>query len=102
MSDDVVTLAILGERLNNVMTNVAALEKKIDSLATRRDIEEFVSRAEHAASITEIKTRIDALELTVKYSSVRHIIDSVTKAAIAISAIGACGAWLWHTVRAVP
>jgi hypothetical protein len=101
-TDDITTLAVLGERLRNVMSSVGEIKKSLDGLATRKEIAELVSRAEHSAAVVSLENRLSLLESQVRAGSISTLIDTVTKVCLSMSAIAAAGSLIYHFARAAP
>jgi hypothetical protein len=110
---EITTLAVLGERLRNVMavltdmkgllqTEITAMNGKIATLATRKEIEVLVSKSEHSAAIVALDNRLGAVEKRVEANAPARLIDTFTKFCLSISAVGAAGTLVWKLVRSVP
>lgn len=98
-SDNVISLAVLGERLSHVVTTVEEIKFRLDGLATRKEIADLVSRAEHSAAVVSLENRLVGLERIVQSNSPGHLIDALTKIALSVSAVGGAGALVYSAFR---
>jgi hypothetical protein len=110
---EITTLAVLGERLKNVMASlnemktdihgsIVEMNGKIQTLATRKEIEALVSKSEHSAAVVALETRLGTLEKRVDNTAPSKLIDTFTKFCLSISAVGAAGTLVWKLIRSVP
>ena len=94
-ADTTTTLAVLGERLSNVMSSVAEIKDSLQLLATRKEIAELVSRAEHSAAIVDLSNRISTLER----QTPARLMDTIVKLSVSLSAVVAAGTLVVHLIK---
>ena len=84
------------------MGTVHDIKGRMDTLATRKEIADLVSRAEHSAAVVALENRLTNVETKVNANTPSALIDTLTKICLSISAVGGAGALIYHTVRAMP
>lgn len=97
-NDDIISLAVFGERLSHVVTTVEEIKAGMRDLATRKEISDLVSRAEHSAAVVALENRLNGLERRVTANSPGSLLDALTKICLALSAIGGAGSLIYHFV----
>ena len=98
-SADTITLAVLGERMDQVMQSIGDIKHELEQMPTRREMEAFVLRADHSLVVNGLNTRIRDLEKKVEAHSPYSLMQVIQQIAITVSALGAALALLYQVFR---
>ena len=83
--DQVAQLSALGRDMEHVMRTMQEIKSTLQSLPTKADVDAMVSKADHNA----LAFRVDSLEKKVADNSPAAWIQTITRVAVMITAIGA-------------
>ena len=87
--------AVLAEQMKQVAASIAEIKNDLKNMPTRREIEAFVSRAEHSSAVVALDVRLKDVERKVDENSPKSLMQTVQQIAITISALGAAGGLLF-------
>ena len=87
--------AVLTEQMKQVAASIAEIKIDLKNMPTRREIEAFVSRAEHASAVVALDMRLKDVERKVDENSPKSLMQTIQQIAVTISALGASGGLLF-------
>ena len=88
-------LVRLDERMAHVMRSIDDIRDTLSGLATRKEIAELVSKAEHAAFVVSFESRMTAVESRMKQVGWGGMLESIQRIAVTVSTLGAAGSLIY-------